>query len=95
MLDVDSLLNDYFQNKEEDKSKFLMKAASSVLKKLLHQDEINHFIETNQYLEGLEFNDAVLDHFNFSFQVSNKDRFDMNQNQSIDAVGEVWIHVKA
>ena len=74
MLDVDSLLNDYFQNKEEDKSKFLMKAASSVLEKLLHQDEINHFIETNQYLEGLEFNDAVLDHFNFSFQVSNKDR---------------------
>ncbi|WP_297324252.1 lysophospholipid acyltransferase family protein [Nitrosomonas sp.] len=74
MLNVDALLKDYFQNTDEANDKPLMKAASSVLKKLFHQKEINDFIETHQYLEGLEFNDAVLEHFNFTFQVSSKDR---------------------
>lgn len=74
MLDVDTLLKDYFQNTDETSDKPLMKAASSVLKKLFHQKEINAFIETHRHLEGLEFNDAVLEHFNFSFQVSSKDR---------------------
>ncbi|MBS0299879.1 MAG: lysophospholipid acyltransferase family protein [Proteobacteria bacterium] len=74
MLDVDVLLKDYFQNTNEINDKPLMKAASSLLKKVLHQDEINRFIETHRHLEGLEFNDAVLEHFNFSFQVSSKDR---------------------
>ncbi len=74
MLDVDALLKEYFQNTDEANDKPLMKAACSVLKKLFHQKEINQFIETHQYLEGLEFNDAVLEHFNFTFQVSSKDR---------------------
>ena len=74
MLNVDVLLKDYFQNVDENIDKPLIKVASSVLKKLFHQDEINSFIETHQYLEGLEFNDAVLEHFNFTFQVSSKDR---------------------
>lgn len=74
MLDVDALLKDYFQNTDENSGKPLMKTASSLLKKLLHQEEINSFIETHRHLEGLEFNDAVLEHFNFSFQVSSKDR---------------------
>lgn len=74
MLDVDTLLKDYFQNTAETSDKPLMKAAASVLKKLFHQKEINAFIETHRHLEGLEFNDAVLEHFNFSFQVSSKDR---------------------
>ena len=74
MLDVDTMLKEYFQNTDEANDKPLMRAASSVLKKLFHQKEINAFIETHQYLEGLEFNDAVLEHFNFTFQVSSKDR---------------------
>ncbi|MER0215807.1 MAG: GNAT family N-acetyltransferase [Nitrosomonas sp.] len=74
MLDVDAMLKDYFPGTDTQSDKPLMKAASSFLKKLLHQDEINRFIETHRHLEGLEFNDAVLEHFNFSFQVSSKDR---------------------
>lgn len=74
MLDVDAMLKDYFQQTDATNDKPLMKAASSLLKKLLHQEEINRFIETHRYLEGLEFNDAVLEHFNFTFQVSSKDR---------------------
>ncbi|WP_295627945.1 lysophospholipid acyltransferase family protein [uncultured Nitrosomonas sp.] len=74
MLDVDAILKDYFQHANEANAKPLMKAASSILKKLLHQEEINCFIGMHRHLEGLEFNDAVLEHFNFSFQVSSKDR---------------------
>ena len=74
MLDVDALLKDYFQHTDESSHKPLIKTASSLLKKLLHQEEINSFIETHRHLEGLEFNDAVLEHFNFTFQVSSKDR---------------------
>lgn len=74
MLDVDAMLKDYFPRTDAQGDKPLMKAASSLLKKVLHQDEINRFIETHRHLEGLEFNDAVLEHFNFSFQVSSKDR---------------------
>ncbi|TXI16908.1 MAG: GNAT family N-acetyltransferase, partial [Nitrosomonas sp.] len=59
MLDVDGLLHDYFQQAQETGDKPLMKAATSLLKKLLHQDEINRFIEKHRHLEGLEFNDAV------------------------------------
>ncbi|MBL8499504.1 MAG: lysophospholipid acyltransferase family protein [Nitrosomonas sp.] len=74
MLDVDAMLKDYFPDTEAQSDRPLMKTASSLLKKLLHQEEINRFIETHRHLEGLEFNDAVLEHFNFSFQVSSKDR---------------------
>ncbi|MDE2389862.1 MAG: lysophospholipid acyltransferase family protein, partial [Betaproteobacteria bacterium] len=74
MLDVDAMLKDYFPGTDAQSDKPLMKAASSLLKKVLRQDEINCFIETHRHLEGLEFNDAVLEHFNFSFQVSSKDR---------------------
>ncbi len=74
MLDVDALVKDYFQQTGESTDKPLVKAASSILKKLLHQKEINAFIETHRHLEGLEFNDAVLEHFNFTFQISSKDR---------------------
>lgn len=74
MIDVDALLKNHFHGSSDDTSNPLVRTAASVLKKLAHQDEINQFIETNQHLDGLEFNDAVLEHFNFSFQVSNKDR---------------------
>lgn len=74
MINVDALLNDYFQHTDDNHDKPLLKTASSLLKKLVHQDEINQFIEQHRHLEGLEFNDAVLEHFNFSFQISNKDR---------------------
>ncbi|WMJ08181.1 lysophospholipid acyltransferase family protein [Nitrosomonas sp. sh817] len=74
MLDVDAMLKGYFPGAVTQDDKPLMKAASSLLKRVLHQDEINRFIETHRHLEGLEFNDAVLEHFNFAFQVSSKDR---------------------
>jgi putative hemolysin len=82
MIDVDALLKDHFQESNETNNP-LVRAAASVLKKLAHQDEINHFIETSQHLDGLEFNDAVLEHLNFTFQVSNKDRAHIPDQQRL------------
>jgi putative hemolysin len=56
-----------------------------LLKRLLHEDEINDFIQNNQHLKGFAFLDYVLDHFNFSYQVNNRD-FD-----NIPAEGRVII----
>jgi len=74
MINADEILNNYIQN-HNTANKTVVKAASAILKKLLHQDEINQFIQKNRHLEGFEFNDAVLEHFNFQFRVSNKDRY--------------------
>jgi len=84
MIDANTLMRTYVPDPEKQKGS-VYKASVVLLKKLLHQDEINHFIETNQHLEGFEFNDAVLDHFDFSFRVSNRDR------ERIPAQGRVLI----
>jgi len=76
MIDVEGLLKQYVPDKEKHNHR-LLKAVSKVLKKLLHQNEINAFIEKNRHLDGFEFNDAVLDHFDFSFRVSNRDRLNI------------------
>jgi len=73
VIDVDSLLKKYIPD-EDKKNGAIYKATAKLLKKILHQNEINGFINTNRHLEGFEFNDAVLDHFDFSFSVSNRDR---------------------
>lgn len=82
MIDVDALLRNHFQQSNETNNTFV-NVAASVLKKLAHQDEINHFIEVNKHFDGLEFNDAVLDHFNFTFQVSSKDRAHIPDQQRL------------
>lgn len=56
-----------------------------LLKSLLHEREINEFIEQHQHLKGFAFLDAVLEHFEFSYQVNAK------QLQSIPAEGRVII----
>ncbi|QKI88355.1 GNAT family N-acyltransferase [Thiomicrorhabdus xiamenensis] len=56
-----------------------------MLKKLLHEDEINQFIETNRHLRGFAFLDQVLEHFEFSYQVNH------SQLNRIPADGKVII----
>ncbi|BBP46942.1 acyltransferase [Thiosulfatimonas sediminis] len=41
-----------------------------ILKKLLHEQEINQFIAENQHLRGFAFLDQVLAHFDFSYHVN-------------------------
>lgn len=77
---VDGLLPGF-----KHRQKRLYQATISLLKRLLHQDEINRFIHSHQHMEGLEFLDAVLDHFDFKYSISNRDR------NNIPATGKVII----
>lgn len=45
-----------------------------ILAKILKQDEINAFIKDHQHRKGYDFIDAVLDYFQFSYQVSARDK---------------------
>lgn len=45
-----------------------------LLKKLLHQDEINDFLLHGEAYTGFDFIEAVLEYFNFGYTVSNKDK---------------------
>lgn len=68
-----------------DKSPFITRPTLSVLKRLFHESEVNQFLEKNLGCVGFEFIDRVLDHFNFSYQVSQVDR------RNIPASGRVMI----
>jgi len=45
-----------------------------VLKKILHQDEINHFLMHGEAYKSFDFVEAVLEYFNFGYTLSNKDK---------------------
>lgn len=73
MINVEAML-DNFLPEFRNRKKRLYKTTVAILKRVLHQNEINHFIDTHKHLEGLEFLDAVLDHFDFKYSLSNRDR---------------------
>jgi len=68
-----------------DKSPLITRPTLSFLKRLFHENEVNQFLEKNKDSVGFEFIDRVLDHFNFSYQVSQVDR------RNIPAIGRVMI----
>ena len=45
-----------------------------LLKKILHQEEINNFLTHGEAYKGFDFVEAVLEYFNFGYTVSNKDK---------------------
>jgi putative hemolysin len=61
------------------------KAFIDFLKKVIHEDKINAFLEENSHLTGFEFVDAILEHFNFDVVIS------QNQIQNIPTSGSVVI----
>jgi len=73
MINVEALLDGFIPDLKYNKKR-VHRAATLLLRKILHQDEINQFIDTHKHLVGFEFLDAVLDHFNFSYSVSNRGR---------------------
>ncbi len=44
------------------------------LKRILHQNEVNDFIGRNKDLYGIDFCDAIIDHFQIQTEIINKDR---------------------
>ena len=63
----------------------IRKPTLSFLKRLIHEKEINAFLEANKHLTGFSFIDRVFDHFDFSYSVKASDR------KNIPATGRVVI----
>lgn len=59
-LDLDKVL----KSKNPSLYRLLPGFVLSYLKKIIHQDELNHIMRTYKDLEGLAFVDAILDYFN-------------------------------
>lgn len=71
MLDIEkTILNKYPKLKN---SKLLKSAVNKFADSLIHQDEINKFMEKNTHLGSYEFIDEVLEYFNFNFFVNDKE----------------------
>ncbi len=67
MIDAEKILRETYPDLKIGKdSKLMLK----VVKKLLHEDDFNKVIANNQHLRGFAFLDKLLDHFQFSYQVS-------------------------
>ncbi len=84
MLNIEHAIQEKFPSFGQ-RSPWVKKPAIGLLRKLTHEREINHFLEQNQDLKGFDFIDQVLDHFNFSYSVTHRDR------TNIPATGRVVI----
>lgn len=68
MLDAQKMLKPYLP--EYLRYQWLEKLLGFVLAKILKQNEINAFLKQHQHLKGYDFIEAVMDYFQFSYQVS-------------------------
>jgi len=73
MINIEQSLQEKSPKLASEKS-VLSKPMIKALKALMHEDEINEFIETHKHLKGFEFLDQILEQFDFSYSVSNKQR---------------------
>ena len=55
------------------RSDLFKKSLFKIAQKIVHEDSINNFLEENSHLDGFEFVEAVLDHFQFDFSYSSND----------------------
>lgn len=53
---------------------WLKKPSLGLLRKLSHEQEINRFLDKYQGLKGFDFVDQVLEHYNYSYGVSQRYR---------------------
>lgn len=54
-------------------SRMIKKSLFKIARKLIHEDDINKFLNENNHLESFDFIDAVLDYFKFDFTYSSND----------------------
>ena len=71
MIDVEKMIIKKYPKLKN--SKIIKRAISKFADSLVHEAQINKFIEKNSHLGSFEFIDEVLEYFNFSFSVSDKD----------------------
>jgi putative hemolysin len=73
MLNIEHAIQQKFPNFVH-KSLCIKKPTLGLLRKLSHEQEVNHFLDTHQDLQGFDFVAQVLEHFNFSYSITNRDR---------------------
>ncbi|MDQ7069102.1 MAG: GNAT family N-acyltransferase [Sulfurimonas sp.] len=83
MLDIEKMIVKKYPKFKE--SKILNAALSKFADSVVHQDEINNFVEANAHLGSLEFTESVLEYLNFNYTVSDKNL------ENIPSVGRVVI----
>ncbi|WP_428026399.1 GNAT family N-acyltransferase [Arcobacter sp.] len=84
MVDVEKEIKKKFP-KIDIESSFINKSLIKIAKKVVHEESINEFLQTNAHKKGFEFVDAVLDNFDFDYTVSS------NDIQNIPTSGKVVI----
>ena len=84
MLNIERAIQQKFPNFER-KSPWIKKPTLGLLRSLSHEQEVNQFLDTHQDLKGFDFIEQVLEHFNFSYSISHRDRM------NIPATGRVVI----
>lgn len=76
MLDVRSIFYNRFPNAKAY-PRWLLKPLIFLLKKLFQEELINRFLEQNNNLEGFEFIEAIVEYFNVSYKISNKEKLNI------------------
>ncbi|HIP54106.1 MAG TPA: GNAT family N-acetyltransferase [Sulfurimonas autotrophica] len=71
MIDVEKMIIKKYPKLKN--SKIIKSAISKFADSVVHEAQINKFIEKNRHLGSFEFIDEVLEYLNFSFSVSDKD----------------------
>jgi putative hemolysin len=84
MINVEEAITEKFPG-FASKPAIVRKPTLSFLRKLVHEREINQFLEEHHSLRGFDFIDEVFDHFDFSYSLSASDR------RNIPAIGRVMI----
>lgn len=85
MIDVEKILKSNLPGLFSKYPRFISNGVVTLLQKLIYQNDINQFLEKYNQLQGIEFIEKVLEYFNFSYRVSNKDI------ENIPASGRVLI----
>jgi putative hemolysin len=84
MLNIEQAVQQKFPRFQHT-SPWLRKPTLGILRKITHEQEVNHFLATHQDLRGFDFIEQVLEHFDFSYSISHRDR------NNIPATGRVVI----
>jgi putative hemolysin len=71
MINVEKLVTTKYPKLKN--SKIIKSTISKFSDTIIHQTEINKFVQNNKHLGGFEFTESVLEYFDFNFLVSNKD----------------------
>src|SRR5690554_829728 len=84
MLNIEQAVQQKFPKFQQQKS-WVRIPALGFLRKLTHEQEVNHFLQQHTQLEGFDFITEVLDYFNFSYSITHRHR------DNIPATGRVVI----